>query len=89
METALTIQGRRVAAEDLGTIRNLIANHPDWHRTRLSQELCRHWKWVNEKGSLKDMAARALLRKLDGAGLIELPAPFVPPTMDSASGLLC
>lgn len=75
METVLTIQGRQVAANDLGTIRELIATHPDWHRTRLSQELCRRWRWVNEKGRLKDMAARALLRKLDGAGLIELPAP--------------
>ncbi len=75
METTLTLQGRRVAADDLATIRDLIASHPDWHRTRLSQELCRRWSWVNEKGRLKDMAARALLRKLDSTGLIELPAP--------------
>ncbi len=75
METARTIQGRRGTADDLGTIQNLIAAHPDWHRTRLSQELCRQWNWVNEKGRLKDMAARALLRKLDSTGLIELPAP--------------
>jgi len=75
METTLTLQGRRVAAHDLATIRDLIASHPDWHRTRLSQELCRRWSWVNEKGRLKDMAARTLLRKLDSTGLIELPAP--------------
>ena len=75
MGTVLTIQGRRVAADDLATIRDLIGTHPDWHRTRISQELCRRWSWVNEKGRLKDMAARALLRKLDSAGLIELPAP--------------
>jgi len=75
METVLTIQGRQVAADDLATIQDLIATHPDWHRTRLSQELCRCWSWVNETGRLKDMAARALLRKLDSAGLIELPAP--------------
>ena len=75
METALTLQGRQVTAKDLGTIRDLIAAHPDWHRSRLSQELCRHWNWVNEQGRIKDIAARSLLRKLDGAGLIELPAP--------------
>lgn len=75
METALTIQGRQVATGDLSTIRDLIVTHPDWHRTRISQELCRRWGWVNEKGQLKDMAARTLLRKLDGMGLIELPAP--------------
>lgn len=75
METILTLQDRQVAAHDLATIRDLIAGHPDWHRTRLSQELCRRWSWVNEKGRLKDMAARTLLRKLDSTGLIELPAP--------------
>jgi len=76
MESTLTIQGRQVGAADLATIRDQIATHPDWHRTRLSQELCRLWEWVNEHGRLKDMAARALLRKLDSAGLIELPAPI-------------
>jgi len=76
METTITVQGREIGAADLATIRNLIATHADWHRTRLSQELCRLWGWVNENGRLKDMAARALLRKLDSAGLIELPAPI-------------
>jgi hypothetical protein len=76
MESTLTLQGRQIGAADLATIRALIATHPDWHRTRLSQELCRLWNWVNEKSRLKDMAARALLRKLDSAGLIELPAPI-------------
>jgi hypothetical protein len=76
MESTLTLQGRQIGAADLATIRDLIATHPDWHRTRLSQELCQLWNWVNEKSRLKDMAARALLRKLDSAGLIELPAPI-------------
>jgi hypothetical protein len=76
MESTLTLQGRQVGAADLATIRDLIATYPDWHRTRLSQELCRLWNWANEKGRIKDMAARALLRKLDSAGLIELPAPI-------------
>ena len=68
METTLTLQGRRLTSADLVTIRQLLATHPAWHRTRLSQELCRRWHWVNDKGRLKDMAARALLRKLDTAG---------------------
>ncbi len=75
METALTLQGRRIGSHELATIRALIADHPDWHRTRLSQALCARWTWVNKKGQAQDMAARALLRKLDAAGLIELPAP--------------
>jgi hypothetical protein len=75
MKTAFTIQGRQLTVDDLSVIRNLIFNHPGWHRTRISQELCRRWHWVNDKGILKDIAARSMLRKLDSMGLIELPAP--------------
>ncbi|MCD6188234.1 MAG: DUF4338 domain-containing protein [Desulfuromusa sp.] len=75
METAFTIQGRLLTADDLSVIRNIITNNPSWHRTRISQELCQRWQWVNDKGILKDIAARSMLRKLDSMGLIELPAP--------------
>ncbi len=74
MESALTIQGRQIGARELATIQQLISSHPHWHRTRISQELCREWNWCNEAGRLKDMAARSLLRKLDHRGLIQLPA---------------
>ena len=77
MESPLIIQGRPIGADELATIRELISSHPDWHRTRLSQELCREWCWCNEAGRLKDIAARSLLRKLDHRGLIELPAPIL------------
>ncbi len=75
METTLFLQGRQLTAVDLFNIRELISNHPGWHRTRISQELCRRWHWMNDKGRLKDIAARSLLRKLDHMGLIELPPP--------------
>ena len=75
MEAGRIIQGRAVRAQDIVFIRGLIATHPTWHRTRLSQELCQRWGWVAANGRLKDMAARALLRKLQAQGLIALPAP--------------
>ncbi len=75
MKTAFTIQGRLLTADDLSAIRDIIASNPGWHRTRISQELCRRWQWVNDNGALKDIAARSMLRKLDSMGLIELPAP--------------
>ena len=75
MESLRTIQGRQIGSDELAAIRELISSHPDWHRTRLSQELCREWNWCNEAGRLKDIAARSLLRKLDHQGLIQLPAP--------------
>jgi len=34
------IQGRQLTADDIELIRRLMAEHPDWHRSRLSIELC-------------------------------------------------
>src|SRR5260221_7755713 len=67
------IQGRPVRAEDLAQIQGWLAEHPSWHRTRLSRELCALWEWRNETGRLKDMACRTLLLKLQARGLIALP----------------
>ena len=71
----MVLQGRSLSSDDIGFIRQLIADHPGWHRTRLSQELCRCWGWTNANGQIKDMAARAVLRKLNARGLITLPPP--------------
>lgn len=75
MATSTIIQGRAISDDDIGVIRSLIAEHPSWHRTRLSQALCERWDWRAANGQLKDMAARSLLRKLDAQGQIALPPP--------------
>ena len=75
MDTNTLLQGRIVTPDDIQFIRQLISEHPDWHRTRLSQELCQRWDWTNAKGAYKDIAARALLRKLEKLHCIALPAP--------------
>ncbi|MBW6487040.1 MAG: DUF4338 domain-containing protein [Syntrophobacterales bacterium] len=69
----MIIQGRELHAEDIGLIRSLLAEHGEWCRTRISEELCRRWGWQNAQGRFKDMAARTLLLKLERAGLIQLP----------------
>lgn len=74
MAEDMVIQGRRLAADEIGLIRGLMAEHGDWGRTRLSEELCRLWDWRNARGRIKDMAARSLLLKLERRGFIELPA---------------
>ena len=68
------LQGRRITDCDVSGIPRLIAEHPQAHRTELSQLLCRVWDWKNERGQLKDMAARSLLLKLHEGGEIGLPA---------------
>jgi hypothetical protein len=70
----MVMQGRQVGESDIGLIRELLAAHPDWHRTRLSRELCTRWHWLNALGRPKDMAARTLLLKLERSGYLGLPA---------------
>jgi len=67
------MQGRNVTDADIRLIRGLLAEHSEWGRSRLSEELCRRWEWRNAQGRLKDMAARTLLLKLERCGHIRLP----------------
>lgn len=78
MSDTLLIQGRTLTPADLDTIRNLIREQPEWHRTRLSRELCSMWDWRDATGRIKDMACRTMLLKLHRAGMIELPARRKP-----------
>lgn len=70
----LVLQGRKIKPVELDWIRELIASHPQWGRTRLSVHIAQQWDWRNEIGRLKDMAARTMLLKLERRGLIKLPA---------------
>ena len=54
-------------------INNLISDNPDWHRSKLSEELCMMWDWKSPNNILKDISCRDLLRELDKDGLIHLP----------------
>lgn len=72
---SMILQGRQVCDDDIELIRRLMAENPDWGRSRLSIELCRLWDWRTDKGVLKDMACRSMLRKLEQRRLIVLPAP--------------
>ena len=73
METTMTIQGRLVTPDDIQLIRRLMKENPDWHRTRLSKELCIIWNWRASNDQYKDMACRSLLLKLEKLGHITLP----------------
>jgi hypothetical protein len=73
MNKTTVIQGRKIAPKDIELIKKLIDANPSWGRTRLSKELCMLWNWKNPAGSLKDMACRSLLLKLEKDKLIRLP----------------
>ena len=78
MSESITVQGRCLSSDDVSFIRGLLVAHPEWHRTRLSRELCQEWAWVDEVGRPKDMACRTLLLKLERRGLIQLPPRASP-----------
>lgn len=69
----MVVQGRQILNRELELIRALLADNPDWGRTRLSEELCQVWRWRTASGRPKEMACRTLLLKLERRGLIDLP----------------
>ena len=64
-----------VTDELLSQIRQTIAENPGWGRKRISIHLCELWDWRVPGGTVKDISCRDLLRALDKAGRIALPAP--------------
>lgn len=74
MTESCVMQGRWIEPAGFHQVRELVANHPQWSRYRLSRELCVLWNWRTPTGQWKDMAARTLMLKLAERGWIQLPA---------------
>lgn len=74
MQAEIVCQGRRLSADQLSWLLQLIGCHPDWSRHRLSRVLSEEWDWRNGRGQLKNFAVLSLLEKLADRGLIVLPA---------------
>ena len=66
-------RGRSVSGDEIAFIRQLIADHPELSRWKLSRRLCEAWQWKQANGALRDMVCRGLLLMLHRAGEIELP----------------
>jgi len=73
VDTEIELQGRRISATEMARLVGWIEEHPQWSRKRLACELCLRWQWVDGQGRLKDFAARSLLLKLEGRGVLKLP----------------
>lgn len=89
MQKEVVVQGRVITEKDILQIGEMITNHPDYSRYQLSKELCYLWDWRNQKGTLKDIACRSLLKKLEKKGYIALPPrrPSPPPRMKDHRGM--
>jgi len=64
-----------VTEELLRQIRRVIEENPGWGRKRISIHLCELWDWRVPGGVVKDISCRDMLRGLEKAGEIQLPAP--------------
>jgi hypothetical protein len=64
---------REFSADDIQTIRFLMAQDPKLQRSALSRKLCQLWGWTKPNGELKDMTCRVALLRMQADGLIELP----------------
>ena len=66
-------RSRDITSEEILFIRQLIQDHPELSRWKLSRKLCEAWQWKQANGALRDMVCRGLLLMLHRAGEIELP----------------
>jgi hypothetical protein len=66
--------GRVFDGQDLGLIRQTVAGFPGLCRSELVATVCEHLGWFTAAGTPKITACRRLLERLEGDGLIELPA---------------
>lgn len=71
--SSFIVQGKAVDAAEVEWLRGWINKNSNWSRKRLARELCFQWDWRDERGRLKDFAARSFLLKLEAGGWIELP----------------
>jgi hypothetical protein len=67
-----------ITTERIDEIKRLIADNPNITRTHLSLRLCEVWGWQSPSGQPKDISCRDMLRALDKAGTITLPASKTP-----------
>lgn len=74
MAKEITIRGRTVTAQDIQYVRQVLTEHWEMGRTHISRVICREWGWLQSNGRLKEVACRELLRRLEAAGEVALPA---------------
>jgi hypothetical protein len=67
--------GRDFSKHDLALIRQLISENPSATRAELSRLTCQALHWHKIDGGLKEMSCRVAMLRMQGDGLITLPAP--------------
>ena len=67
--------GRNFSGEQIGQLRDLIADNPGRTRAQLSRSACRLLQWRKADGGLKQMSCRVAMLRMHREGLLQLPPP--------------
>lgn len=67
--------GRDFTADEISSIRELLADHPAATRALLSRLVCERLDWRRGDGRLKDMSCRVAMLRMQDDDLFELPPP--------------
>jgi len=67
--------GRDFSVMEISRMRQLMADHPEYHRADLSRQVCRMLQWCKADGGLKEMSCRVAMLRMHADGLIHLPPP--------------
>jgi hypothetical protein len=70
-----TYCGRHFSDTEINQIRQLMIDHPEYHRADLSRHMCRILQWYKADGGLKEMSCRVAMLRMHADGLIYLPVP--------------
>jgi len=74
MNEVITCQGRLIPQSDLCWLRNVVNDHPDWSRHKITKHICSQWGWNTNSGQPKTFAARSMIDKLERRGFLDLPS---------------
>lgn len=74
--SCVTLRGRTFSNDDIRLIRECVSEFFHDGRTRISVEVCKQLRWRQPNGWPKDRACREVLVRMEGKGLIKLPAPI-------------
>lgn len=73
MNETIACQGRVIRQTDLYWLHNVVQDHPDWSRHKITKHICSKWDWNTSSGQPKTFAARSMIDKLEQQGFLDLP----------------
>ena len=73
MDETIICQGRVLEQSDVFWLQNIVHEHPEWSRNKITNYICSQWRWHTPKGQKKTFAARSLIDKLEQRGYLNLP----------------